>query len=133
SKRSSLVFWKVAEIGITLVALLGFWLGTRGSPAGPWIVLSTVFLMGMHSAFFVPAKYGAMPEILQPQMLSRGNGLLESLSFLAVILGTVSGGMLYHWFKDQEYVIGIILVILAVIGAAASLLIKEMPAANPTR
>jgi 1-acyl-sn-glycerol-3-phosphate acyltransferase len=65
--------------------------------------------------------------------LSKGNGLLESLSFLAVILGTVSGGMLYHWFKDQEYVIGIILVILAVIGAAASLLIQKMPAANPTR
>ena len=52
--------------------------------------------MGMHSAFFVPAKYGAMPEILQPHMLSRGNGLLESLSFLAIILGTVSGGFLSY-------------------------------------
>src|SRR5881227_706312 len=30
SKRNSLVFWKVAEIGITLIALLGFWLGTQG-------------------------------------------------------------------------------------------------------
>ena len=27
SKRQSLVFWKIAEIGITLTALLGFWLG----------------------------------------------------------------------------------------------------------
>src|SRR5205807_5597658 len=54
SKRDSLVFWKVVEIGITLVALLGFWMGTHGSPLGPFVVLSTVFLMGMHSAFFVP-------------------------------------------------------------------------------
>ncbi|HZY83939.1 MAG TPA: hypothetical protein VFE78_03855, partial [Gemmataceae bacterium] len=69
SKRDSLVFWKAVEVGITLVALLGFWLGTHGSPLGPFVVLSTVFLMGMHSAFFVPAKYGAMPEILQPQLL----------------------------------------------------------------
>ena len=46
--------------------------------------------MGMHSAFFVPAKYGVMPEILTPRMLSKGNGMLESLSFLAVILGTVA-------------------------------------------
>jgi acyl-[acyl-carrier-protein]-phospholipid O-acyltransferase/long-chain-fatty-acid--[acyl-carrier-protein] ligase len=85
SKRNSLVFWKVAEIAITLIALLGFWLGTQGHHrAGPYLVLATVFLMGTHSAFFVPAKYGAMPEILQPQMLSRGNGILESLSFLAV-------------------------------------------------
>src|SRR5262249_54104894 len=129
SKRSALVFWKVAEVAITLIALAGFWLGTQGSSAGPLIVLSTVFLMGTHSAFFVPAKYGAMPEILTPRMLSRGNGLLESLSFLAVILGTVCGGILSYVFGGQEYVIGFILVGLAVVGALASLLIRKMPAA----
>jgi MFS family permease len=134
SKRQSLVFWKFAEIGITLIALAGFWLGSVPQHwLGPVLVLSTVFLMGTHSAFFVPAKYGAMPQILQPQLLSKGNGYLESLSFLAVILGTVSGGMLSYWFKDREYVIGILLVVLAVIGAAASLLIQKMPAANPSR
>ena len=79
SKRSSLVFWKFAEIGITLIALTGFCLGSIGhSNWGPWIVLSTVFLMGTHSAFFVPAKYGIMPEILKPEQLSKGNGILES-------------------------------------------------------
>ena len=40
-----------------------------------------------HAAFFAPAKYGIMPEILQPQVLSRGNGILESTTFLAAILG----------------------------------------------
>jgi MFS family permease len=74
-----------------------------------------------------------MPEILQPQMLSKGNGILESLSFLAVILGTVVGGMLSDWFRGQEYVIGIILTALAVVGAVGSLLIRRMPAANPGR
>ncbi len=137
SKRNSLIFWKFAEIGITLVALVGFWLGggPRGSGVwfGPWIVLSTVFLMGLHSAFFVPAKYGVMPEILEPNMLSRGNGVLESLSFLAVILGTVTGGVLSEVFKEQEYLIGVVLVILAVVGAAASLLIQYVPASNPHR
>jgi MFS family permease len=142
SKRNSLVFWKIAEIGITLVALFGFWLGTTHhhhtwltpySRYGPLIVLSTVFLMGTHSAFFVPAKYGAMPEILQPHLLSKGNGLLESLSFLAVILGTVSGGVLSFEFRGREYYIGWVLVALAAIGAAASFLIQKIPAANPTR
>src|SRR5437016_4107961 len=41
SKRSSLRFWKFAEVAITGVALAGFWLGTHGHAAGPWIVLST--------------------------------------------------------------------------------------------
>jgi MFS family permease len=134
SKRQSLVFWKVAEIAITGVALAGFYMGSvNGARIGPWLVLSTVFLMGMHSAFFVPAKYGAMPEILQPHLLSRGNGLLESLSFLAVIMGTVCGGVLSYTFKDREWCIGLVLVTLAIIGAGASLLIERMPAANPGR
>ena len=132
-KRDSLVFWKVAEVGITGVALLGFWLGTQGNAVGPWLVLSTVFLMGTHSAFFVPAKYGVMPEILPPEKLSKGNGVLESLSFLAVILGTVSGGVLSSLFLRQEWVVGLILLGLAVVGAAASLLIRRMPAADPLR
>jgi MFS family permease len=135
SKRNSLVFWKLAEVGITLVALAGFWLGSgRHQPQlGALLVMSTVFLMGTHSAFFVPAKYGVMPEILQPQLLSKGNGVLESTSFLAVILGTVTGGLLSSWFKDHEYFIGLILVGLALLGAAASFLIRRMPAANPDR
>jgi MFS family permease len=136
SKRSSLVIWKVVEIGITLTALAGFWLGTEHhSMWGPVIVLSTVFLMGTHSAFFVPAKYGIMPEILEPQLLSRGNGVLESTSFLAVILGTVSGGMLSskYLFRGNETYIGLVLVLLAIIGAAGSLLIRYVPAADPAR
>src|SRR5262245_40917571 len=134
SKRATLVFWKVAEVGICGLALLGFWLGTDGGHPhiGAWVVLSTVFLMGTHSAFFVPAKYGVMPEILQPHLLSRGNGVLESLSFLAVILGTVSGGVLSFIFLRREANIGLILVFLAAVGVVASLLIRPVPAANPT-
>lgn len=135
TKRSSLIFWKLAEIGITAVATLGFVLGSELNMPnlGVWIVLATVFLMGTHSTFFVPAKYGCMPEILQPHLLSRGNGILESLSFLATILGTVFGGILSLWFNGNEYVIGLILVLLAVVGAVASFLIQRMPAANPLR
>ncbi|MGL4550672.1 MAG: MFS transporter, partial [Gemmataceae bacterium] len=143
SKQNALVIWKLVEVGITLLALYGFWLGRHGDPtAGAWVVLACVFLMGMHSAFFVPAKYGVMPEILTPRMLSRGNGILESLSFIAIIAGTVFGGVLSSdlvvggvrlGFRGDEYMIGVILTVLAVIGAVASLMIEKMPAANPTR
>ena len=134
SKRNALVFWKVAEVGITLVATLGFYVGRNGDPTvGSYLVLGCVFLMGTHSAFFVPAKYGIMPEILSPQELSKGNGILESLSFLAVILGTVFGGVLSFLFLRNEVVLGLILVGLAVVGAVASALIRKVPATNPTR
>ncbi len=134
SKRNALVLWKFAEVGITLVAMLGFWLGRNSDPTlGSWMVLGCVFLMGTHSAFFVPAKYGVMPEILPPDQLSKGNGILESLSFLAVILGTVSGGVLSFLFLRNEIVVGAILVSLAIVGAVASLMIKKMPAVNAAR
>lgn len=134
SKRDSLVFWKIAEVAICAVALVGFYLGSNGyEHFGPGLVLACVFLMGMHSAFFVPAKYGVMPEILEPQLLSRGNGILESLSFLAVIIGTACGGLLSFAFHGNETWIGVILLLLAIIGAVASILIEKMPAANPTR
>jgi MFS family permease len=74
-----------------------------------------------------------MPEILTPRMLSKGNGVLESLSFLAVILGTVAGGVLSTLFLRHEYMIGIILTALAVVGALASLFIEKIPAANLSR
>jgi len=136
SKRHTLVFWKFSEILITAIALFGFWLGNSfRTPVGPWIVLSCVFLMGLHSAFFVPAKYGVMPEILPHSLLSKGNGILESTSFLAVILGTVAGGILSdrRVFKGQEEYIGLTLLVLAVVGALASLMIRWMPPANPDR
>src|SRR5713101_2784108 len=61
SKRQAVVIWKMAEIVIALVALGGFYVGTVWhQPIGAWVVLSAVFLMGTHAAFFAPAKYGAM-------------------------------------------------------------------------
>jgi MFS family permease len=134
-KRNTLIAWKVVEVLVAGVAVLGFSLGRTpgGDVTGPALVLGCVFLMGVHSAFFVPAKYGVMPEILPPHLLSKGNGLLESLSFLAVILGTVCGGVLSYLFLGREVYVGWVLFGLAVVGAAASFLIRPMPAANPHR
>jgi MFS family permease len=134
SKTRVLRIWKIAEVIISLVLLAGFCLGSiYGIQFGAWLVLTMVFAMGMHAAFFAPAKYGAMPEILQPHILSRGNGILESTTFLAAILGTVAGGYLSWFFRNQEYWIGVALLVLSVIGVAASYLIAYLPAANPTK
>ncbi len=135
SKTYAIRIWKFSEILISLVLVLGFYLGTeRGMPVqGAWIVLFCVFLMGTHAAFFNPAKYSAMPEILQPHVLSKGNGVLESTTFLSTILGTVAGGLLSGIFRGQEVWIGVFLLGLSVLGSLASLMVDWLPAANPTR
>jgi acyl-[acyl-carrier-protein]-phospholipid O-acyltransferase/long-chain-fatty-acid--[acyl-carrier-protein] ligase len=140
SKRNSLIFWKVAEVGITALALLGFWVGATtdsdfGHKAGAWTVMVCVFLMGTHSSFYVPNKYGCLPEIFKPHALPRANGFVESTSFLAIILGTATGGWLSseHAFLGREYYIGVVLVVLALIGTLTSLLIERIPPADPSR
>jgi MFS family permease len=134
SKTTSLIVWKISEIVISIVLVTGFYLGTQfGMSFGAWMVLSCVFLMGTHAAFFAPAKYGAMPEILQPHILSKGNGILESTTFLAAILGTVSGGFLAFVFHGKEYWTGWVILVLSVGGAVFSFMIAYLPAANPSR
>src|SRR5262249_16930160 len=154
SKRTTIVFWKIAEVGMMAIAVAGFLLPflankTAASPESLaiWsagLVISVVFLIGTHSAFFVPPKYGIMPEILQPVVLSRGNGYLEGTSFVAQILGTVAGGTLYGLVRENsliihqdsgntyeptyEWLIALLLLGLAVIGAIASLFVARVPA-----
>lgn len=154
SKRNTLVFWKYAEVGITSLALCGFllphtaawgWADPKTLAAcGAGLVIAAVFMMGTHSAFFVPAKYGIMPEILHTSVLSRGNGILEGTSFTANILGTAFGGFCYdHWKSSgietgqlqpgHEWIIGLILMGLAIVGTVAAQLIAKVPAAAPNR
>jgi acyl-[acyl-carrier-protein]-phospholipid O-acyltransferase/long-chain-fatty-acid--[acyl-carrier-protein] ligase len=153
SKRSVIVFWKIAEVGMMGLALLGLSLPHFVSPDSPslptlavWssvLVIATVFLMGMHSTFFVPAKLGAMPEILHPGVLSRGNGVLEGTSFAAQILGTSAGGILYSLLKGdvaagklhpgREWLIGVLLLALALLGTITAFLMRPIPAAAPDR
>ena len=100
SKRDSLVLLEIRRDRHHRLALLGFWLGTHGQPPlGPWIVLSTVFLWACTPPSSCRPSTASCRKSSQPHMLSRGNGVLESLSFLAVILGTVFGGVLSHLFR----------------------------------
>lgn len=133
SKTYAIMIWKAAEIVISVILLAGFLIGFHDKTVGVIIVMSTVFMMGAHAAFFAPAKYGAMPEILQPHILSRGNGILESTTFLAAILGTVSGGLLTELFRGREQMIGWTLIGLSAVGAAASLMVAYLQPASPDR
>src|SRR6266540_4590685 len=115
SKRSVLITVKGFEIIIMILALAAFFTGHIES------LLAIVFLMGLHAAFFSPAKYGILPEMLPEKDLSRGNGLLEMSTFMAIILGTAFGGTIYEAWKDRLGWIGAILIAVAVLGTLTSL------------
>ncbi len=79
---------KAAEIGIMLIAAVGFYTGHTV------LLFVTLFLMGIHSAFFGPAKYSILPQHLKENELMAGNALVEMGTFMAILIGTLAGGLL---------------------------------------
>jgi acyl-[acyl-carrier-protein]-phospholipid O-acyltransferase/long-chain-fatty-acid--[acyl-carrier-protein] ligase len=126
SKQRMMVYVKAAEMGI--MAFAGLALALRSQP----LMLGAIFLMGCHSAVFAPSKYGILPEILPHDKLSWGNGILELLTFLGVILGTVAAGIFSDAFKGREWIAGPILVVIAFGGWLLSRQVTPVPAADPT-
>ncbi len=127
SKRTIMIGVKVFEVFVMLLALAGLILHQLP------LLLACVFLMGTHSAFFGPSKYGSLPELLPEKKLSWGNGVLELGTFMAIILGTVTAALLAEHFRGQHGGSGAILIVLAGIGLATSLSVTHVPAANPTK
>jgi acyl-[acyl-carrier-protein]-phospholipid O-acyltransferase/long-chain-fatty-acid--[acyl-carrier-protein] ligase len=126
SKQRMMVYVKAAEMGI--MAFAGLALSLKSLP----LMLGAIFLMGCHSAIFAPSKYGILPEILPHEKLSWGNGILELLTFLGVILGTVAAGAFSDAFKEREWIAGPILVAIAFGGWLLSRQVTPVPAADPT-
>src|SRR5262245_62793125 len=125
SKRSVLVTVKVFEIVVMCVAGAALW--THHTT----LLLVAMFLMGMHSTFFSPAKYGIVPELLPAEELSRANGLLEMSTFAAIVLGTAFGGELFDRWRAQPIVLFGALLTVAVAGLVTSLGIPRVAPANP--
>ena len=128
SKRTVVVACKVAEIGIVLLGMAAFALWNVTGIAGLFFVL---FLMGTHSAFFGPPKWGILPELFAKRDLPQANGIMLMTTFLAIIFGTASG-VLADWFDVQRlWLASAACLVVAVLGTQTALLIRKLPAASP--
>jgi acyl-[acyl-carrier-protein]-phospholipid O-acyltransferase/long-chain-fatty-acid--[acyl-carrier-protein] ligase len=127
SKRSVTIQTKVFEVGVMLLAVVAL-IGPNFS-----LALAAIFLVCTQGAFFGPSKYGLLPELLPPEKLSWGNGVLELGTFLGIIAGSVSGSILAAAFVGRQVYSGAILFAFTVIGLACSFGISKVPAADPTK
>lgn len=129
SKQRIVVACKVAEIGVMALGALAF--TAYESDKSLWPLYIVLFLMGVHSAFFGPAKYGILPEMLRASDLPRSNGLLLMSTFLAIIFGTVIAGVLLKFFGDRLWVASLSCMSIAVAGTISALWVRRVPPANP--
>lgn len=57
-------------------------------------LLTVIFLMGVLATIFGPLKYSLMPQHLRQSELVGGNALVDAGTFLAILIGTIAGGLL---------------------------------------
>ena len=127
SKRSVLIVSKSFEIVATGIGLIAFITGHL------YFTYVTLFLIAVQFTFFSPAKYGILPEILPDSELSRANGVLEMSTFAAIVAGTALGSVLFAQWKDSLWLIGVLVVAIAIAGTGLSFRIPPAAAATPGR
>ncbi len=115
---------KIAEIVIMLFAAAGFALENT------WFLLFVLFCMGTHSTFFGPIKYALLPQHLQGEELLPGNAYIEAGTFLAILLGTLLGGVLILQ-SGGVWLISSALLSVALLGYLASRHIPPAPPPEP--
>lgn len=127
SKRRVMVGVKLLEVGIMIFALFAL------AQQNLTLELISICLMGMQSALFAASKYGSLPETVPYSRLSWANGMIEMLTFLAAILGTLAAGWLAVGFADKPAWPGFILLGLSIGGWIISRGITHVPAASPQK
>ena len=127
SKRQVTIWTKLMEIGAMTIATIG--LATHQTT----LALIALGLVATQAALFGPSKYGLLPELLPAKRLSWGNGVIELGTFLAIIVGTITGATLAERFHGHEVYAGYVLVGLAGIGLITSLGIDRVAPAAPEK
>ena len=125
--RSTLMRWvKFAEIVVMSGAAFGFWLGNA------WLLMVVLFMMGAQSAFFSPAKYSILPQHLNEDELIAGNGLIQMGTYLAILTGTIAGGLMILR-ENGIYWVGGLAVTIAALGWFFSMFIPPTNPIDPSR
>ncbi len=115
---------KLAEIAIALIAVLGFAL--HSVP----VLFVALFLFGVIAALFGPIKYGILPDHLARSELPAGNALVEGATFIAILLGTIVGGLAAKDGGDPAK-FALLMIVFSVMCWSASLFIPRTGEAAP--
>ncbi|QJB68497.1 MFS transporter [Parasphingorhabdus halotolerans] len=98
---------KTLEIAIAIIGGVGLFIESET------IMLLALFLLGLQSTFFGPIKYAILPQHLEIDEVLAGTGLVEAGTYIAILFGTVLGGLIID--RNGH---GVELAIAAVLGVA---------------
>ena len=116
---------KVVEIVVMCLGALAF------VSASQWALMLLLFLMGAQSTLFGPLKYTLLPQHLASSELAAGNALIQMGTYLAILAGTIAGGLLVAVPGQGTWLAGGVVIVLAVLGWLASTAVPAAPAPEP--
>ena len=117
---------KLLEVAIVLAAAWGF---MQESFA---VLLACTFFMGLHSTLFGPVKFAYLPQVLSPDEIVGGNGLVEMGTFVAILLGTILAGTLVDLGPEGVRYAAAACVALGALGVVSVWAIPSLPPSDPT-
>ena len=115
---------KLCEIGIVIAGAIAVYSGSVV------LMLLVLFLLGVQSTFFGPLKFSILPQHLAPEELIGGNAQIEMGTFVAILLGTLIGGVVAGQ-SSAITLLAILTLLVAVAGYSASRFIPHAPPAAP--
>lgn len=81
--------------GGNFIKLIGSGVAALSLAAGTTWMAVGYFIVGIGACVYSPAKYGVLPEILPGERLVKANGLIEALTLVAILGGTVAGSIAF--------------------------------------
>lgn len=121
-KNKLMVMIKIWEIIVMVIGAAGFIF--ENVP----VLIGTLFFMGLQSTFFGPVKYSVLPELVDKEELVQGNALVEMGTFVAILLGTICGGILISYTDVGVYYISMAVISFAIVGTLFSLKVNKLDA-----
>jgi 1-acyl-sn-glycerol-3-phosphate acyltransferase len=96
------------------------------------LVYIAIFLLGLQSTVFGPVKYSYLPQHLDAHEVTGGNGMIEMGTFVAILLGTMGGGLLIGELGDKgALATAAVGLVIALLGRFAAQFVPHSPPADP--
>lgn len=125
--EKSLLMRRIKMLEIGLMSLAAIALVTHSYS----VLLVVLFLMGCQSTLFGPVKYAYLPQQLQHNELVGGNALVESGTYIAIILGLIVGGIVVGVHAFEREVLAACLVSVSLLGYLVSRQVPKAKAVSP--
>ncbi len=131
--EKSMLIRRIKALEIALMLLAAFALISESYS----LILLVLFLMGCQSTMFGPVKYAYLPQQLADSELVGGNALVESGTYIAIILGLIAGGIAVGAGLEavlgvsKQTILGSCLIVVALIGYLSSRQVPATAAVDP--